>query len=156
MSRETTLKRILDGGVVAVVRSESSESLVKVVEALAEGGVTAAEITFTVPNALDVIREARLRDRRRPGAGCRDRARPRNGPRRTAGRGGVPRLAEFQPRGDPPLPPLRQGGHARRVHPHRDHQRLGNRGRRRQSLSRRRGRPSLPESRFEARFPRSA
>lgn len=59
MSRETTLKRILDGGVVAVVRSESSESLVKVVEALAEGGVTAAEITFTVPDAVDVIREAR-------------------------------------------------------------------------------------------------
>ena len=59
MSRETTLKRILDGGVVAVVRSESSESLVKVVEALAEGGVTAAEITFTVPDAVDVIRDAR-------------------------------------------------------------------------------------------------
>ncbi len=61
MSRETTLKRILDGGVVAVVRSESSESLVKVVEALAEGGVTAAEITFTVPDAVDVIRDARRR-----------------------------------------------------------------------------------------------
>ncbi|APW61330.1 bifunctional 4-hydroxy-2-oxoglutarate aldolase/2-dehydro-3-deoxy-phosphogluconate aldolase [Paludisphaera borealis] len=59
MSRETTLKRILDGGVVAIVRSESSESLVKVVEALAEGGVTAAEITFTVPDAVDVIRDAR-------------------------------------------------------------------------------------------------
>jgi len=59
MSREAALKRILDGGVVAVVRSESSESLVKVVEALAEGGVTAAEITFTVPDALDVIRDAK-------------------------------------------------------------------------------------------------
>ena len=54
MSRETTLKRILDGGVVAVVRSESSASLVKVVQALAEGGVTAAEITFTVPDAVDL------------------------------------------------------------------------------------------------------
>jgi 2-dehydro-3-deoxyphosphogluconate aldolase/(4S)-4-hydroxy-2-oxoglutarate aldolase len=59
MSRDTTLKRILEGGIVAVVRSESSESLVKVVEALAEGGVTAAEITFTVPDAIDVIRETR-------------------------------------------------------------------------------------------------
>ena len=59
MSRESTLKRILDGGIVAVVRADSGESLVKVVEALAEGGVTAAEITFTVPNALDVIRDAR-------------------------------------------------------------------------------------------------
>ncbi len=59
MSRETTLKRILDGGIVAVVRSEASEPLVKVVEALALGGVTAAEITFTVPDAVEVIRAVR-------------------------------------------------------------------------------------------------
>ncbi len=59
MSRDTTLKRILDGGIVAVVRSESPDQLVKVVRALAEGGVTAAEITFTVPGALDVIKQVR-------------------------------------------------------------------------------------------------
>lgn len=59
MSRETTLQRILDGGIVAVVRAESGESLVKVVRALAEGGVTAAEITFTVPGALEVIQQVR-------------------------------------------------------------------------------------------------
>ncbi len=59
MSRETTLKRILDGGIVAVVRSESPDQLSRVVRALAEGGVTAAEITFTVPDALDVIRQVR-------------------------------------------------------------------------------------------------
>ncbi|SIO66489.1 2-dehydro-3-deoxyphosphogluconate aldolase / (4S)-4-hydroxy-2-oxoglutarate aldolase [Singulisphaera sp. GP187] len=59
MSREATLKRILEGGVVAVVRAESGESLLHVVRALAEGGVTAAEITFTVPNALEVIRQVR-------------------------------------------------------------------------------------------------
>ena len=59
MSRETTLKRIIDGGIVAVVRSESSAALVNVVQALAEGGVTAAEITFTVPDAVEVIRQVR-------------------------------------------------------------------------------------------------
>jgi 2-dehydro-3-deoxyphosphogluconate aldolase/(4S)-4-hydroxy-2-oxoglutarate aldolase len=59
MSRETILKRVLDGGIVAVVRADSGESLVKVVRALAEGGVTAAEITFTVPDAVDVIRQVR-------------------------------------------------------------------------------------------------
>src|SRR4051794_29373191 len=59
MSREATLKRILDGGLVAVVRAESGEQLVKVVRALAEGGVTAAEITFTVPNAIEVIGRVR-------------------------------------------------------------------------------------------------
>ena len=36
MSRDITLKRILDGGIVAVVRSDTSTSLVKVVEALGE------------------------------------------------------------------------------------------------------------------------
>lgn len=59
MTHDATLKRILDGGIVAVVRSESSESLVGVVKALAEGGVTAAEITFTVPDAVEVIRQVR-------------------------------------------------------------------------------------------------
>lgn len=59
MSRDTTLKRILDGGIVAVVRAESPEQLAKVVKALVDGGVTAAEITFTVPDALGVIRRVR-------------------------------------------------------------------------------------------------
>jgi len=59
MNRDQTLKRILESGIVAVVRSETSEPLVKVVEALALGGVTAAEITFTVPDAIEVIRQVR-------------------------------------------------------------------------------------------------
>jgi 2-dehydro-3-deoxyphosphogluconate aldolase/(4S)-4-hydroxy-2-oxoglutarate aldolase len=59
MSRESTLRRILDGGIVAVVRAESGEQLAQVVKALAEGGVTAAEITFTVPDAVGVIRKVR-------------------------------------------------------------------------------------------------
>jgi len=58
-SREPTLQRILKSGIVAVVRSESSAALVKVVQALAEGGVTAAEVTFTVPDAVEVIRQIR-------------------------------------------------------------------------------------------------
>jgi hypothetical protein len=57
MSQPTILQRILDGGIVAVVRSESPDQLVGVVKALADGGVTAAEITFTVPRAIDVIRD---------------------------------------------------------------------------------------------------
>lgn len=71
MSREMTLTRILDGGIVAVVRSESGERLARVVAALAEGGITAAEITFTVPDAIDVIRTVRreLGDRIVLGAG---------------------------------------------------------------------------------------
>jgi 2-dehydro-3-deoxyphosphogluconate aldolase/(4S)-4-hydroxy-2-oxoglutarate aldolase len=59
MSREKHLQRVLDCGIVAVVRFSDPAPLVEVVKALAEGGVTVAEVTFTVPNALDVIREAK-------------------------------------------------------------------------------------------------
>jgi 2-dehydro-3-deoxyphosphogluconate aldolase/(4S)-4-hydroxy-2-oxoglutarate aldolase len=71
MSRERHLQRVLDCGVVAVVRHTDPGPLVEVVRALADGGVTVAEVTFTVPNAVDVIREAKrqLGDRVLLGAG---------------------------------------------------------------------------------------
>lgn len=71
MSRERDLQRVLDCGIVAVVRFTNPGPLVDVVRALADGGVTVAEVTLTVPNALDVIREARrqLGDRVLLGAG---------------------------------------------------------------------------------------
>ncbi len=59
MSRDAILQQILDSGVVAVVRSRSGERLAEVVQALADGGVTAVEITFTVPDAAEVIRRVR-------------------------------------------------------------------------------------------------
>ena len=71
MSRETTLKRLLDGGIIAVVRAENGDQLARAVAALADGGVIAAEITFTVPDAIEVIRTVRreLGDRVVVGAG---------------------------------------------------------------------------------------
>jgi 2-dehydro-3-deoxyphosphogluconate aldolase/(4S)-4-hydroxy-2-oxoglutarate aldolase len=71
MSKETQLKQVLDCGIVAVVRSQDSQQLVEVVRALADGGVTVAEITMTVPGALDVLRQVRsaLGDRVLLGAG---------------------------------------------------------------------------------------
>ncbi len=59
MSRLTQLQQILDSGIVAVVRAPDPTHLVEVIRALADGGVTVAEVTFTVPNALDVLRQAR-------------------------------------------------------------------------------------------------
>jgi 2-dehydro-3-deoxyphosphogluconate aldolase/(4S)-4-hydroxy-2-oxoglutarate aldolase len=55
MSKEQHLHRILDGGIVAVVRSPDSDHLVEVAKALADGGVTTIEITMTVPHALEVL-----------------------------------------------------------------------------------------------------
>jgi 2-dehydro-3-deoxyphosphogluconate aldolase/(4S)-4-hydroxy-2-oxoglutarate aldolase len=59
MSREKHLQRVVDCGIVAVVRFSDPAPLVEVVKSLVAGGVTVAEVTFTVPNALDVIREAK-------------------------------------------------------------------------------------------------
>src|SRR5262245_51113746 len=59
MTRDETLTRILAGGLVAVVRAPDPVGLVDVMRALADGGVAAAEVTLTVPNALDVLRTAK-------------------------------------------------------------------------------------------------
>ena len=59
MSRSSDLQRILERGIVAVVRSPDSGQLVEVARALADGGVDVVEITMSVPNALDVLRQVR-------------------------------------------------------------------------------------------------
>ncbi len=59
MSRHADVGRVLESGLVAIIRSPSSEQLVKVAEALYEGGVKVLEITFTVPNALEIIAAVR-------------------------------------------------------------------------------------------------
>jgi 2-dehydro-3-deoxyphosphogluconate aldolase/(4S)-4-hydroxy-2-oxoglutarate aldolase len=71
MSKESQLQHLLDCGIVAVVRSPDSQQLVEVCRALAEGGVTVVEITMSVPNALDVLKQVRyaLGDRLLLGAG---------------------------------------------------------------------------------------
>jgi len=52
-----TLKRILDCGIIAVVRAKSPEQALKIAEACKEGGITSIEITMTVPGAIDVIKQ---------------------------------------------------------------------------------------------------
>jgi 2-dehydro-3-deoxyphosphogluconate aldolase / (4S)-4-hydroxy-2-oxoglutarate aldolase len=71
MSKEHDLRRVLDSGIVAIVRSPDSAQLVQVAQALADGGVDVIEITMTVPDALEVLRQVRraLGDRVLLGAG---------------------------------------------------------------------------------------
>lgn len=59
MSKEDQLRHVLDGGIVAVVRSQDSQQLVDVVRTLADGGVNVVEITMSVPGALDVVKAVR-------------------------------------------------------------------------------------------------
>lgn len=55
--RADTTRALEAAGVVAVIRLHSSDTLRQVVDALAEGGVTAVEVTMTVPDAVRLIAE---------------------------------------------------------------------------------------------------
>lgn len=71
MSAHTDLQRVLDLGIVSIIRSPSADQLVEVAEALLAGGIDVIEVTFTVPGVLDVISSIRdrLGDRILLGAG---------------------------------------------------------------------------------------
>ena len=60
-TRSEIISRLVNPGIVAVIRTEKPEQLPELCEALMAGGVIALEITFTVPNALDAIRDASRR-----------------------------------------------------------------------------------------------
>jgi 2-dehydro-3-deoxyphosphogluconate aldolase/(4S)-4-hydroxy-2-oxoglutarate aldolase len=63
MTKDKVLERILTAKVVAVVRMKDATRLAAAAAALRKGGVTALEITMTVPGAVEIIREmARTRE----------------------------------------------------------------------------------------------
>jgi len=49
------LTRIIDSGLVAIVRTDTPDQAARITEACAKGGVAALEVTFTVPGAAAVI-----------------------------------------------------------------------------------------------------
>jgi 2-dehydro-3-deoxyphosphogluconate aldolase/(4S)-4-hydroxy-2-oxoglutarate aldolase len=57
MVKEKIITRIREGGLVAVVRAETTDQAIKITDACIEGGVAAIEVTFTVPRAHNVIAE---------------------------------------------------------------------------------------------------
>ena len=102
MSRRETIERIERLGLVPVVRAPSAAVALRAARAVHAGGIDVLEITMTVPDALDVLRQlaAELKDRVILGAGTvldadtaraciaagarvhrGPRARPRDGPR---------------------------------------------------------------------------
>lgn len=56
MTKQETLARIRDLGLVAVIRGPSAELTLKMVEALVAGGVLGIEITYSTPNAANVVK----------------------------------------------------------------------------------------------------
>lgn len=57
MSKEEILTKVGEAGVVAVVRADTVERSVEVAQACIAGGVKGIELTYTVPNAAEAIRQ---------------------------------------------------------------------------------------------------
>lgn len=57
LHRWETTGRIVESGLVVIVRADSPEQAVRIGEATLSGGARAIEITYTVPGATEVIRQ---------------------------------------------------------------------------------------------------
>ncbi|HEX4386182.1 MAG TPA: bifunctional 4-hydroxy-2-oxoglutarate aldolase/2-dehydro-3-deoxy-phosphogluconate aldolase [Myxococcales bacterium] len=57
MDRNAVLSRIRELGVVPVVRAQSGDEALALIEALRLGGIDVIELTMTVPGAVEIIRE---------------------------------------------------------------------------------------------------
>lgn len=68
---KSTLQKILESGLVAIIRHTEARGLIEVMRAIAAGGIRVAEVTFTVPDAVEVLKEAKksLKDEVLLGAG---------------------------------------------------------------------------------------
>ncbi len=71
MDKQTVLSFIRDVGIVPVVRTTSADTAVRAIEAIYAGGIRAAEITMTVPGAVQALEKvaARFGDKIVLGAG---------------------------------------------------------------------------------------
>ena len=58
MTKEQVRARVMEVGIVPVIRADSTKKAIAAAEAVVEGGISVLEITMTVPGALDAIRHA--------------------------------------------------------------------------------------------------
>ena len=56
-NREQIISQIVDAGIVAIVRVPRNEWALPLARALVAGGIRAVELTMSIPNALDAIRQ---------------------------------------------------------------------------------------------------
>lgn len=57
LMKHQVISKITDSGLVAVVRANNTEQAKRITEAVLNGGVSAIEITYTIPSATKVIQE---------------------------------------------------------------------------------------------------
>ena len=59
MKKLDIVRRLIDPGVIAILRADSAEKLPDAIQALVAGGIQAIEVTMTTPGALKLIAKAR-------------------------------------------------------------------------------------------------
>ena len=70
MNKSEVISRIVECGVIPVIRASSKEEAHSVIDAIVEGGITCIEVTMTVPGAVQLIAElSKTRDDLLIGAG---------------------------------------------------------------------------------------
>jgi 2-dehydro-3-deoxyphosphogluconate aldolase/(4S)-4-hydroxy-2-oxoglutarate aldolase len=57
MTKEEVRQKVIDSGIIPVLRVSSPSLALEAAEAVREGGINLLEITMTIPNAVDVIRK---------------------------------------------------------------------------------------------------
>lgn len=58
-TRPLTAQRIIDSGLVAIVRADSPDGVVDACKAMVQGGLEAVEVTLTTPRAMEAIEQSR-------------------------------------------------------------------------------------------------
>jgi 2-dehydro-3-deoxyphosphogluconate aldolase/(4S)-4-hydroxy-2-oxoglutarate aldolase len=61
MNKTEVIQRIVETGVIPVIRASSSDEAMRVIDAIKEGGISTMEITMTVPGAIRVMEEVAAR-----------------------------------------------------------------------------------------------
>ena len=63
MEKSEVLRHIADVGLVPVIRAETKDEAIRVIDAIEAGGIPLLEITMTVPGALSIIEAVRKREK---------------------------------------------------------------------------------------------
>jgi len=61
MYHQESVELIRQSGVIAIMRANSSDQLLRAADAIREGGVCVIEVTMTTPGALSIIEQAASR-----------------------------------------------------------------------------------------------
>ena len=59
ISKESVLTRLLNAGLIGIIRVSQRDKVIPIANAFCEGGIRAIEITLTIPGALELIRSLR-------------------------------------------------------------------------------------------------